>query len=852
MTERREDVNPSGALRQAQGTSPAPRQAQGTSPAVPRTATSLPRLVITAPASGHGKTTVATGLMGALRGEGLEVAGFKVGPDYIDPGYHALATGRPGRNLDPHLCHPEQLAPLLLHGARTPTMADVAVVEGVMGLFDGRMGGDGFASTAHVAGLVDAPLVVVVDISRMARTTAALVHGLHTFEPGTNLSGVILNKAGSPRLVDEITTALEATGLPVLGVLPRDAGIEAPSRHLGLVPAAEREQAAETVRRLAEQVAAHVDLRAVLAIAHAAPDLDVPPWDPADHVQPPSPARPRVAVAAGRAFTFRYAETDELLRAAGCEPVELDPLTDAALPEGTAGLYLGGGFPEVHAAELSANAALRTALADAIADGLPTVAECAGLLYLCRSVDGVPMVGALDAEAVMSPKLTLRYQALVAPTDGLLGPAGTRATGHEFHRTVVAPVHGDAAAWLVGGEADGFSADPAELGHPTLHASYQHVHWAGHPRLAQAFADAVHDHARTSGTPHDQDRYDLDHHGDSDVTEGLVDLAVNVARPAPPDWLRDVINASTATLGAYPRTDEAAKAIAAAHDVDLDHVLPTAGGAEAFTLVARAFAPQRALVVHPQFTEPEAALLAAGHRPARLVLDAADGFVLDPARVPADADLVMIGNPTNPTSVLHPRATLEALVRPGRVLVVDEAFMDAVPGEPASLASADLPGVLVLRSLTKTWGLAGLRAGYVVGDPALVDRLRAQQPPWSVSTPALAATVACLSPAARAEAAAAAQLLEGRRRALLDALAPTGLTAVGDPRAPFVLLDTRAGRPADPDRPVGWLRHALRDQGFAVRRGETFPGLDAGWIRVAVRDEMTSAALAAAVVRCLG
>ena len=844
----------------------------------------LPRLVVTAPASSHGKTTVATGLMGALHAEGLEVAGFKVGPDYIDPGYHALATGRPGRNLDPHLCSPDQLAPLLLHGARTPVPADVAVVEGVMGLFDGRMGGDGFASTAHVAGLIDAPLVVVVDISRMARTTAALVHGLHTFEAdtpaggttppnppgrrGTRLSGVILNKAGSPRLVDEITAALEATGLPVLGILPRDAGIEAPSRHLGLVPAAERDQAAETVRRLAEQVAEHVDLRAVLAIAHGAPPLDVEAWDPAEQVRPPTEQRPKIAVAAGRAFTFRYAETDELLRAAGCEPVELDPLVDTALPEGTAGLYLGGGFPEVHAAELSANTALREVLNAAIGAGMPTVAECAGLLYLCRSVDSVPMVGALDAEAVMSPKLTLRYQGLVVPTDGLLGPAGTRATGHEFHRTTVSPAaggttppnppgtagvsptSGDKAAWLVAGEADGFSGDPAGLGRPTLHASYQHVHWAGHPRLAQSFADAVHEHAARL---HDRqeiarDGYDLDHHGDSDAAEGLVDLAVNVARPAPPDWLRDVINASTATLGTYPRTDEAAKAIAAAHGVDLDRVLPTSGGAEAFTLVARAFAPRRAVVVHPQFTEPEAALLAAGHRPERLLLRAEEGFVLDPADVAEDADLVMIGNPTNPTSVLHPRATLEALVRPGRVLVVDEAFMDAVPGEPASLVGADLPGVLVLRSLTKTWGLAGLRAGYVVGDPGLVDRLRAQQPPWSVSTPALAATAACLTPAARAEAAAAAERLQGRRQTLVDALAPLGLHAVDGSRAPFVLLDTRGLRP---DRPAGWLRHALRDQGFAVRRGETFPGLDPDWVRVAVRDETTTAALADAVVRCL-
>ncbi|MGI3783264.1 MAG: cobyrinate a,c-diamide synthase, partial [Janthinobacterium lividum] len=848
--------------------------------------TTLPRVVITAPASGHGKTTVATGLMGALRAEGLEVAGFKVGPDYIDPGYHALATGRPGRNLDPHLCRPEQLAPLLLHGAAVPTPADVAVVEGVMGLFDGRMGGDGFASTAHVAGLIQAPLVVVVDISRMARTTAALVHGLHTFEAetsavgttlpnppgrrGTRLSGVILNKAGSARLVDEITSALEATGLPVLGVLPRDAGIEAPSRHLGLVPAGEREQAAAAVQRLAEQVQTHLDLQAILAVAHTAPALDVAAWDPATEVRPPSPARPRIAIAAGRAFTFRYAETEELLRAAGCEPVEIDPLADTALPDGTSGLYLGGGFPEVHATELSANSSLRVSIADAVAAGLPTVAECAGLLYLCRSVDGVPMVGALAAEAVMTPRLTLSYQTLVAPADGLLGPAGTRATGHEFHRTTVTPERGASAAWLADGQAYGFSLDPRGVGQATLHASYQHVHWAGHPQLAQRFADAVHDHHRQGLRPRqpppagsttqaprrekrsprqDQQMHDLDHHGDSDVAEGLVDLAVNVSRPGPPDWLQQVVNASTASLGAYPRIDEAAEAIAAAHTVDLDRVLPTAGGAEAFTLVARAFAPRRAVVVHPQFTEPEAALLAAGHHPERLLLSPDDGFRLHHDQVPDDADLVMIGNPTNPTSVLHPASTLRDLVRPGRVLVVDEAFMDAVPGETESLVGAELPGVLVLRSLTKTWGLAGLRAGYVVGDPALVARLREQQPPWSVSTPALAATVACLRPAARTEAAGAAGRFEGRRRFLVDALAPLGLVAVAGSRAPFVLVDSSGLRPG---RPPGWLRLALREQGYAVRRGETFPGLHADWLRVAVRDTETGAAFVAAVGRCLG
>ncbi len=452
----------------------------------------LPRLVVAAPGSGHGKTTVATGLMAALRTEGLEVAGFKIGPDYIDPGYHALATGRPGRNLDPHLCAEDQIVPLLLHGAMTPRPADVAVVEGVMGLFDGQIGGEGFASTAHVAGLISAPVILVLDISQVSRTAAAIVHGLNTFDPQVRLSGVILNKAGSARHADEIIRAMEATGLPVLGVLPRDAGIEAPSRHLGLVPAAERVAAAASVTLLSERLAAHVDLPAILAIAHRAAPLAGEAWNPAAVVRPVSGARPVVAIAAGRAFTFRYAETDELLRAAGCEPVTFDPLTDPTLPPGTAGLYLGGGFPEVHAADLSANASLRADIAAAIAAGLPTAAECAGLLYLCETMDGAPMIGAINATATMSPRLTLSYRRLVADHDQLLAAAGSRVTGHEFHRTVVEPAAGPSPGWLVDGRPVGF-------GHETLHASYLHVHWAGHPRLAQRFADAVHAYADAAG-----------------------------------------------------------------------------------------------------------------------------------------------------------------------------------------------------------------------------------------------------------------------------------------------------------------------------------------------------------------
>ncbi|WP_323100411.1 Rv2231c family pyridoxal phosphate-dependent protein CobC [Intrasporangium sp. YIM S08009] len=340
---------------------------------------------------------------------------------------------------------------------------------------------------------------------------------------------------------------------------------------------------------------------------------------------------------------------------------------------------------------------------------------------------------------------------------------------------------------------------------------------------------------------------DLHHHGDRDVAPGLVDLAVNVRLPAPPPWLADVVARSLADLGRYPDATAASEAIAARHGVPVEAVLPTAGGAEAFTLVARAIEVRRPSVVHPQFTEPEAALRAAGHDVHRHVLGADDGFRLDPSAyraggAGAEADLVVVGNPTNPTGVLHPRADVLALRAPGRVVVVDEAFMDAVPGEPESLLGHgdDLDGVLVLRSLTKTWGLAGLRAGYVVGDPDLVARLRAVQPPWSVSTPALAATVACTSDRARAEAEAAALAFGRDRAVLLAALDAAGFAVAGQPATPFVLVDTSPLGPAS-------VREDLAARGFAVRRGETFPGLGPAWIRVAVRDAATSHAFVSAL-----
>ena len=814
----------------------------------------LPRLVIAAPGSGHGKTTVATGLMGALMATGLKVAGFKVGPDYIDPGYHTLATGRVGRNLDPFLCGEEQMAPLLLHGAQTPEPADIAIIEGVMGLFDGQIGSEGFASTAHVANLVQAPVIMVIDISHTSRTAAAIMHGLNTFDPDVRLSGVIINKSGSERHALEIVESIEAIGLEVLGILPRDAGIEIPSRHLGLVPAAEREEAAEAVAQLARRISDHVSLESIITIARSAPTLEVKPWSPADQVRPLSDARPVVAIAAGRAFTFRYAETDELLRAAGCEPVVFDPTSDNRLPDGTAGLYLGGGFPEVHAAELAANEGLRRDIRAAVDAGMPTVAECAGLLYLCRRVDGQPMIGAIEADAIMTERLMLRYRTMIADHDQLLAQAGTRVTGHEFHRTAVERCSVHAAAWMLDAEPVGFSGDPAGIGRETLHASYLHVHWAGHPKLAQRFADAVHDHARAECAepveaqlaPQPASVHDLHHHGDRDVAEGMVDLAVNVRLSAPPDWLSAIINDTTQHLAAYPNADAATKAIAAAHGLSADQVLPTAGGAEAFTLLARAFRSERPLIVHPQFTEPEAALVAAGHQPKRLILSRATGFRLEADQVPVGADLIMLGNPTNPTSVLHPAALIDSLRRPGRLVAVDEAFMDAVPGETETMIRDDLTGLVVLRSLTKTWGLAGLRAGYVIGEPQLIAAMRHQQPPWSVSTPALAAMVACLTPHARSVAAAAAQELAAQRAYLVEQLADVGLEVAGQPSAPFVLVDTSGVRG---DREPGWVRIRLHDHGLAVRRGETFPGLGPDWVRIAVREPETTDQLVTALRR---
>ncbi|MFD5781371.1 cobyrinate a,c-diamide synthase [Streptomyces sp. NPDC126933] len=445
----------------------------------------VPRLVVAAPSSGSGKTTVATGLMAAFSERGLAVSPHKVGPDYIDPGYHALAvsTGartRPGRNLDAYMCGPGLIAPLFAHGAAG---CDLAVVEGVMGLYDGASGQGELASTAQVSKLLRAPVVLVVDASSQSRSVAALVHGFASWDPEVRIGGVILNKVATDRHERLLRDALDESGVLVLGVLRRTDQVT-PSRHLGLVPAAERHaDALGSMRELAGRVRAGCDLEALLALARSAPALDTAAWEP--DVEPVGGARPVIAVAGGSAFTFSYAEHTELLTAAGADVVPFDPLRDEELPDGTRGLVIGGGFPEVYAPELSANEPLRKAVAELAYSGAPVAAECAGLLYLARSLDGKPMCGVLAADARMSGRLTLGYREAVAIGDSALARAGTRVRGHEFHRTVLDPGAGTAPAWgLVHPERrlEGF----VQQG---VHASYLHTHWAATPDLARRFVE---------------------------------------------------------------------------------------------------------------------------------------------------------------------------------------------------------------------------------------------------------------------------------------------------------------------------------------------------------------------------
>ena len=433
-----------------------------------------PRIVVAGTHSGAGKTTIASGLMAALVNRGLRVAPFKVGPDFIDPSYHALATGRPGRNLDAFLSSPELVGPLFAHGVRG---ADVAVVEGVMGLFDGKSGGGELASTAHVAKLLDAPVVLVVDGSAMARSAAAMVHGYATFDPELNVAGVVLNRVGSATHERMLRDALAPLGIPVLGVLRRDAAVSTPDRHLGLVPAAERrKEAQESIDALGIVVARSLDLDAAMRLASSAGSLRAEPWSPEAPEEERTPGV-RVSVAAGPSFSFLYEENVELMEGAGAEVIHFDPTSDRDLPDGTDALYLGGGFPEAYSDALSANEPMKESVARFAGGGRPVVAECGGLLYLARELDGKPMCGVLDASARMTDRLTLGYREARATHDSPLAEENASVRGHEFHYSAVEPGAGQSPAWdLAGRSVEGFVAGG-------VHASYLHTHWAAVPEL---------------------------------------------------------------------------------------------------------------------------------------------------------------------------------------------------------------------------------------------------------------------------------------------------------------------------------------------------------------------------------
>ncbi len=444
----------------------------------------VPRLVLTGPSSGAGKTTIAAALMRVARDRGLRVAPFKVGPDYIDSSHHARAAGRPSRNLDGWML-PHAVVRALFQRATTGAhAADLAVVEGVMGLFDGRSGAGEEGSTAQMANLLSAPVVLVLDAGAMARTAGAVVHGLHTFDPALPLAGVVLNRIASARHYATCAAAIrERTGVPVLGWLPKDVGIAVPERHLGLVLAAERPMALD---RLAARAEDSLDVDGLLALARSAPALaDAPDALPARVER----RRARIGLARDVAFDFYYADNLDLLESLGAELVPFSPLADAAPPDDVGALYIGGGYPELHAPRLAANVRMRAAVRAFAASGRPVYAECGGLMYLAEAfVDGEgarhEMAGVVPGVSQMRGRVTLGYREAVALQDTPIASAGQIVRGHEFHYSVL---H-DAPASPAYRQADGSATEGVVAGPcGNVLASYLHVHFGADARLAERF-----------------------------------------------------------------------------------------------------------------------------------------------------------------------------------------------------------------------------------------------------------------------------------------------------------------------------------------------------------------------------
>ncbi len=454
----------------------------------------IPRVVIAGTHSGAGKTSVTAGVLRALRRRGLVVQPFKVGPDFIDPSIHTAAAGPAGspprisRNLDTWLLPHATVVELF---ARAAEGASAAVIEGVMGLYDGVDGRSDAGSTAEVAKLLRAPVVLVVDVAGSVRSAAATASGFVRFDPDVTIAGVIANRAGGERHVRWLREALEPAGIPLLGALPWDDRLHLPQRHLGLVPAAERSYQ-ETVESLSDAVDAHVDLEGLLRVARLAPPLLVP----GPLVFPPMPVAQGVAVGVARdeAFSFYYQDGLEILESRGARLVPFSPIHDRHLPA-VHGLYLGGGFPEVYAQALAENTRMRAQVKDAAEAGMPVYAECGGMMYLAETLVDAggaehSMAGVIPARTRMQSQLSaLGYVRVTATADTLLLRTGETVSGHEYHHSTVA-LTGSAEFGLTSDGGRGMGDGRDGICTPTLLASYTHLHFATHPVMAERFVDA--------------------------------------------------------------------------------------------------------------------------------------------------------------------------------------------------------------------------------------------------------------------------------------------------------------------------------------------------------------------------
>lgn len=461
----------------------------------------LPRLVVAGTTSGVGKTTVAAGIIAAFGARGLQVQPFKCGPDYIDPSYHTLAAGLPCRNLDSWMLSRTAMLELFAHAARA---ADVAIIEGVMGLYNGRGGQDEAGSTAEIAKGLRAPVVLVVDADKTSRSAGAIVLGYQKFDPSLPLAGVVLNHIGSPNHLRWATEAIEhEAGVRVLGYLPKSADLTLPARHLGLVPAAEQEKLAASMEKIRRQVETTVDLEALLALARGAaplPPVAAPRLFPAQE----QPVRAHIAVAQDAAFSFYYQDNLDLLAAWGARLSFVSPLWNAGLPADIQGLYIGGGFPEMYARELAANSSFKRGVREAAEAGVPIYGECGGLMYLCEGIIDFEgqrheMVGLVGGWAAMQrQRVRMGYAVAEVWQDSILARRGQHLRGHQFHWSELAPPPPDQAAYRILEPADGWEGFVVGPRGRVL-GSYLHLHFGADPSLARRFIEACADWAGQRG-----------------------------------------------------------------------------------------------------------------------------------------------------------------------------------------------------------------------------------------------------------------------------------------------------------------------------------------------------------------